>query len=980
MAVRRSIVLALAALALLSYAPLAYAVDTVAGNQERPEGKNSTPDVSVVRDLEELRGYLGPGKSEMQPAPFQVEATLVLYDEFRSCVRLENNGIRLLGTLPLNRPESNPQLGDLVRVSGVTQSGVYRVQIKKLEVIGVGKIPTPAKIPAILPAFDIRMIGHYCRLRGRVTEVSSVGSRHQLLIRNSGGLHRWALGTDQPVSFTRDIIDRIVSVDGIVVSESESKNRFMMAMSSDQLSFPKTVSPQTDSRPIDLQEIQGVVLATDSRKYIAVSDGATVHWLRSELPIGVKSGDKVHCSYLPFEYGADDTTGLLRMLRVTGKSKLPPPKKVTALDLLDASQTLNRVTVTGTVRDIQMWPGRTELRLSQHDTRFSIRIDRDSLTPEHRKIKVGDVVAVTGIRRSVINNEKSDLDFRIMASDPISIEMIERSYSFSSKHLGIAALVGLSVVGCFAFWSFVLRTRVRKQTRDARILASRLQASCNAICEGILFFDSNGKLIQATGVAEQLIADCPVQESNTTVVRNRLAEAVKDANGFRAFWDASFSNSKVMPKQDFALADESGVFAFYSAPVVNDHGDGRIVTVEDVTMRKKLEVEIVQSQKMHAAGQLAGGIAHDFNNLLMAISANLALSELHSSDSAKSQEHVAIASEAVDRAAMLTQQLLGFSRQSPLSFQVASVNDAVTRVGEFMRHILGEQINFSQTMAVDLWPVCIDSEQIERVILNLVINARDALGNNVGQITIITRNAKHDEMGDCVQIQVRDDGCGMDQQTAQRVFEPFFTTKDVGQGTGLGLAMAFGIVRQHGGVIECESELDVGSTFTVCLPRTKLQSPNKEKTNHVVPASLGNASDEKRAPQRRVLLVDDEKVIRDTATALLSALGHHAVCAANGQQALDQLDEDAKFDLVMLDLAMPVMCGRETLRNIKQRYPSLPVVICSGYSADAQSLLEDESIAPEGFIAKPFRLDEIRQAVALSDENANQQTSHRNEH
>jgi signal transduction histidine kinase/CheY-like chemotaxis protein len=379
---------------------------------------------------------------------------------------------------------------------------------------------------------------------------------------------------------------------------------------------------------------------------------------------------------------------------------------------------------------------------------------------------------------------------------------------------------------------------------------------------------------------------------------------------------------------------------------------------------QQMEEQFHQAQKMEAVGRLAGGVAHDFNNLLTVIHLSTRLLErkLHPEDPLWS--HVRRIQDAGQRATGLTKQLLAFSRREIVELQVLSLNGVLGELGKMLRRLISEEIELAMNLADDLWPVEVDPTQVEQVVVNLVVNAGDAMPRG-GKLSIETANMVLDrtyaalhleaEPGEYVRLAVSDTGVGMNEEVKTRLFEPFFTTKERGKGTGLGLATVFGIVKQNGGHIVVHSQLDHGTTFEVYLPRAQGEAaPAPMPSESAVPYALGTET---------VLVVEDESQVRDLTREILVAQGYQVLTAEDGVAALEVArSHEGPIHLLMTDVVMPRMSGRALADQLRTNRPETRVLFTSGYTDDAivhlGVLSEDMH-----FLAKPFELEALAQKV-----------------
>ena len=386
--------------------------------------------------------------------------------------------------------------------------------------------------------------------------------------------------------------------------------------------------------------------------------------------------------------------------------------------------------------------------------------------------------------------------------------------------------------------------------------------------------------------------------------------------------------------------------------------------VRDITEQKQLEDQLRQSQKMEEIGQLSGGVAHDFNNMLAAITG---FAELLLSPAAEVGERERAQIEQIktagERAAVLTGQLLAFSRRQVLQPRALDLNEVVSEIELMLRRLIGEDIEFVTSLAPELACISADATQLGQVIMNLAVNARDAMPQG-GRLVIETTNVALQEphaspqvtvpAGAYVMLAVSDTGVGMDAETAERLFEPFFTTKEEGKGTGLGLSTVYGIVKQSGGYVLADSKLGQGTTFTVYLPQVE-EPAGVEAAPSAEAQSIGSGTG-------TVLLVEDGEIARTAIEAMLAAAGYDVVTAQDGEEALAYATEHGhELDVVMTDVVMPKMSGTELAEALRERWPALPILYTSGYVADG--LLRHGVLAEASFIQKPFSLEALQRKL-----------------
>jgi PAS domain S-box-containing protein len=406
-------------------------------------------------------------------------------------------------------------------------------------------------------------------------------------------------------------------------------------------------------------------------------------------------------------------------------------------------------------------------------------------------------------------------------------------------------------------------------------------------------------------------------------------------------------------------------FLCFKFPITDPSGRKLLAGIAvDITEQRATEEQLLQSQKMECVGSLAGGVAHDFNNLLTVVNGygDLALRRLQKGDPLR--PYVEEIRRAGDRAANLTRQLLAFSRKQILQPKVLDLNDHVAEADKMLRRLIGEDIEIALALRPNIWKVKVDPSQFDQVLVNLAVNARDAMPKG-GRLTVATENvvadaetarrAEASQSGPHVLLTVSDTGCGMDSETCARIFEPFFTTKEVGKGTGLGLSTVYGIIRQSGGFVTVESEAGKGATFKIYLPRVEEERRACEACDEA-PAGLSRGTE-------TILLVEDEEIVRTMTKSILEECGYTVLAASNGRRALDvSASHEGSIDLLLTDIVMPQMGGRRLVEHMKAARPRTRVLYMSGYTDDAiirHGVIEETA----AFMEKPYSPETLARKV-----------------
>ncbi len=476
----------------------------------------------------------------------------------------------------------------------------------------------------------------------------------------------------------------------------------------------------------------------------------------------------------------------------------------------------------------------------------------------------------------------------------------------------------------------------------------------------LALIDGAGRIRAANGAFDRLFGSPAADRSAETTLAQLTAE--RDADAIAGLLEAARTGAAPAPCEVAPRAASGGTARLFAAAL----GGGEIALCAiDTTEQKALEAQFAESQKLQAVGHLAGGVAHDFNNLLTAIIGycDLLLAKHRPSD--PSFPDIMQIKQNANRAAGLVRQLLAFSRRQTLRPQVIELTDVLADVSQLLRRLIGERITLEVAHGRDLWPVKVDVNQFEQVIINLAVNARDAMPDG-GTLTVRTRNVPREECpsygqglapADYVLVEVEDTGTGIPPEIMDKIFEPFFSTKEVGKGTGLGLSTVYGILQQTGGTILAASVEGQGTTFRVFLPRHEAGAEEE------APVKEPEAKAADLTGHGTVLLVEDEDAVRAFASRALMGRGYDVLTAASGQEALAVMEESGrKVDLVVSDVVMPEMDGPTLLKELRARDPGLKVIFISGYAEEAfaRNLPPTEQFS---FLPKPFSLKQLVAAV-----------------
>ncbi|MCS7089850.1 MAG: ATP-binding protein [Verrucomicrobiota bacterium] len=876
-------------------------------------------------------------------------------------------------------PPDRLEPGDRVRVEGVTGPGGYAPIIDQARVtrLGQGGLPEPVR-PSETRLFSGLLDSTWAELQARIQTVKRMGPNLELtLATRRGSIQAWLPDwSNEPAP--ENWVGLEVRARGVVGSRFNALRQLtgvtLHVPKRTYLEFLEPVPEDPWDRPVmsirqlltassgrgyaARARIQGVVTYASTNGWIAIQDHTAGLWL--ELPSEkLHPGQKVELLGFPAA-GSHGPTLEHPAARITGTDALPAPVRAAPEALLSGELEAQRVTVEGTLIENHTGLSRPYFLLDDSGTLIHVYLPADSPLSGLTSWKPGSRLAATGVVRTQRDESGRGRAVRIMVNSPREMQMLAAPPWLTKRHL---ALIGgaAAVVAVLALaWGCMLRHKVQTQTRAIQEqlrreqeLKKRYEDLFENAGDLILILDTEGRIIAVNRAAEKAFGE------PRTALAGRLLSDFLHTDDRPRFEEAlqRLRAGRSGSPFEVRLKSQDGKERVWELNLqslqCNGSKGGFECIARDQSERRQLESQMRQMQRLESVGQLAAGVAHDYNNIMTVILGHTGMLLQEGNLAPAIQESLHEIQRAATRAADLTRQLLAFSRKQVMKARPINLNEVVTDMSKMLRRLLGEHIELQCQLDPALSLIQADVAMIEQVIVNLAVNARDAMPHG-GKLTIRTertevspehlKRSAEAAPGRHVCLAVSDTGTGMDAETLQHIFEPFFTTKPFGKGSGLGLSTVYGIVKQHNGWIEVESQPGRGSTFRVFFPATGDAAKPVKASKHS-PVLGGHET---------ILAVEDEPALRSMLVNGLRRLGYQVLAASNGIEALQLWQTHRnQIDLLITDMVMPGgLNGKELADRLRAEQPDLKVIFSSGYSPE----LFDQGVnhLPGAFLPKPF--------------------------
>ncbi len=959
-----------------------------------PAAVAAPPQALPVLTLAKELLALSAGESKA-PRLVRLEGVVTDYDPEWDAFFLQDQtgGVRVVP--PSGRHDLH--LGDWIEVQGIFRHSdpAPAVLSRQIRVLGRRPLPVPLRAPPSQIVAGLRD-SQFVEVSGIVRSV--VGQKNHAIAEIASGDERIKIHLPGPAGgrLPEWLLDANIRVQGVCSVRLNSSLEFVEAVvfvpdstllavekparlkpwDAPAVPLPAVLSGRDEESIGHRVHVRGVVEMHRPGQSVFITDGVNNLYVEALATEPLEPGDRVDVLGFPELY--QQAPALVDSVYRRIESGPPPlAASVTPEQILAPRYDSGLVSIEGRLTQLSFAPGGPELTLQAGTRVFQAFLDARNAAGRLAGLEENSVLRVTGVCILFRDADGNPYGFKLRVRQAREIELIRRPSWWTVRHAELLLLLTGVAVFAASSWVVSLRRRVRRQTdtiRREHQSKAAIERRCYNLIENardmICTLDLNGVLLslnlageEISGYGRQEIIGHAVSRMLAPESGRRLAEVLSLA-----------SHGEEPPACEWEIIAKDGrrVLLDVSLRVIKEMTTPVAIEgiARDITERKRaeqekarLEDQLRQAQKMESVGRLAGGVAHDFNNMLGVILGHTELALQQVDPEQPLHGGLTEIRKAASRSVDLTRQLLAFARKQTIAPKVLDLNDAVAGMLTMLERLIGEDIHLVWRPGVDLWPVKVDPSQIDQILANLCVNARDAIAG-VGTITIGTGNSALDdascadvpglEPGEYVRLIVSDDGCGMDKETAAQIFEPFFTTKSVGEGTGLGLSSVYGAVKQNDGFISVDAGSGAGTTFTIYLPRHAVTIEQPEAESAAGPAMRGHET---------ILLVEDEPAILRMATVMLEQQGYTVLAAHSPEEAIRLAREYAgEIQLLMTDVVMPKMNGRDLARNLLSLHPHLRSLFMSGYTAD---IIAPHGVLDEGmcFIEKPFSLNDLAAKV-----------------
>lgn len=953
-----------------------------------------------------------PPDSTGQPAPFAAAPPILKIGDVRKLSRTEASlhlPVNLQGTVTyadqlgrylflqdatgalfVRTAAEGVSLGDLVQVTGITDPGGIARMVSEGRVTILGKTNLPQPLRLDLTALLSETYDCYWSELEGVVHASEDGTPPTLsLVGLQGRFKAMVNGVGATAAPLRKLIDARVRLRGVSTPELNSLDRLVEpqlrvpdpslievldAAPNNPYDLPITVvsalvKSGTDLLGLHRRHVRGTVTLLAPGQDFCIQDTTGAIWVRAAQTNSVHLNDTL--DVVGFPSLNRQAQFLVEALFTPAQEKLViPPARVAAQRLLEAPYRHRLVQLDARLLNDAGGSLGPSLLLQSGTQVFQAQFETGNRTAKVPLWKAGSVLRVTGICDIQMSDRGDAHSFNILLRSPEDVAVLSRPPWWTARYAAMLG-TGLILLAVAATgWAALLRKQVRERTAQIRerieseaAVARRLALVWETSADGMRVTDRDGIVLQVNEAYCRMMRK-PREQLEGAPFSSVYLEPARES--VLASYRQAFARREAPPRLELDVSRWDGqsiCLEIATAFLAQPGGETLLLAqLRDVTERKRAETQLSQARKIESIGRLAGGVAHDFNNMLQVILGHTALALEQAPPTSHLHDNLLEIQKSAQRSAALTRQLLAFARKQPVTPRLLDLNDTVAGMLNMLRRLIGENIRLSWVPGAELWPVRFDPTQIDQILANLVVNARDAIGGT-GEVSIETANdtleaTSANRPADCppgryVTLSVRDNGRGMTPETRDHIFEPFFTTKSMGEGTGLGLATVFGIVKQNSGAIQVLSEQDRGTTFKIYIPRSDGTASRDTSTAEPKP----------RGGTETVLFVEDELQILELGRRILAQTGYNVLATTSPEEALRIASlHRGPIHLLLTDVVMPGMSGKELCERLAPTQKGMRCLYISGYTADriAHQGLIDQSIH---FLEKPFTITTLARKV-----------------